>query len=83
MKTTSLIVIATSLGLLGAACAQPEGKGQDRPEKRKMPAEVLAKFDADGDGKLNETERAAAKAAREEMKAKMLEKIRHRQGWRK
>lgn len=64
MKTKSLIIIAASFGLLGAANAQEEKR--DRPE-RKLPPEILEKFDKDGDGKLNEEERAAAKAAREEM----------------
>jgi Ca2+-binding EF-hand superfamily protein len=76
MKTKQLFIIATSIGLFGVAHAE-EGKPQ-RPE-RKMPPEMLKKFDKDGDGKLNEEERAAAKAAREEMmkahKAEMLKKF--------
>ncbi|MGJ8634101.1 MAG: hypothetical protein ACSHX7_09285 [Luteolibacter sp.] len=76
MKTKTLVVIGMTLGMFGAVHAQ-EGK-KDGP-KRKLPPEIIAKFDTDGDGKLDETERAAAKAAREEMmeaqKAKMLEKF--------
>ena len=37
------------------------GKGLPRPEQMQK---IIAKFDTDGDGKLNETERQAAKAAR-------------------
>ncbi len=65
MKTTkSLIIIAASFGLLGSARAE-EAK-PDRPH-RKLPPEVIEKFDKDGDGKLNEEEREAAKAGRKEM----------------
>lgn len=76
MKTKSLIIIAASLGLIGAAFAQ------DGPKKggdHKMPPEVIARFDTDGDGKLNETEREAAKAEHKEMmetrKKEMMEKF--------
>jgi hypothetical protein len=76
MKTTTLIVIAAAIGLSGAAHAE-EGKGPRKAHK--LPPEVIAKFDKDGDGKLNEEEHAAAKAARGEMEAgrkkEMLEKF--------
>ena len=55
MKTNTLIVIAAAIGLSGAAHAE-EGKGPRPPHK--LPPEVIAKFDKDGDGKLNEEERA-------------------------
>ncbi len=74
MKTKSLIIIAASFGLVGAVHAQEEKKGP-----HKLPPEVIAKFDKDGDGKLNDEEREAAKAGREEMmearKKEMLEKF--------
>ena len=74
MKNKSLIIIAASFGLLGAANAQEEKKGP-----HKLPPEVIAKFDKDGDGKLNDEEHAAAKAGRKEMmearKKEMLEKF--------
>ncbi len=38
--------------------------------KSKMRERILKKFDADGDGKLNERERATAKEAREELISK-------------
>jgi hypothetical protein len=76
MKTNTLIVIAAALGLAGAAHAE-EGKPQ-RPH-REMPPGLLKQFDKDGDGKLNDEEREAAKAAREAMmearKKEMLEKF--------
>ncbi len=75
MKTNTLIVIAAAIGFAGAAHAE---EGKQRPE-RPMMAEIIKKFDKDGDGKLNEAEREAAKAAREEMmkaqKAEMLKKF--------
>jgi Ca2+-binding EF-hand superfamily protein len=69
MKTNTLIVIAAAIGLSGAAHAE-EGKGPRPPHK--LPPEVIAKFDKDGDGKLNDDEKAEAKAAR---KKEMLEKF--------
>ncbi len=54
-----LVVLFTS----GAALAAP-GEGA-RPTKE----QILEKFDADGDGKLSETEREAARAARKERRA--------------
>lgn len=76
MKTNTLIVIAAAIGLSGAAHAE-EGKGPRKAHN--LPPEVIAKFDKDGDGKLNDDEKAEAKAARGERKAKfkqeMLEKF--------
>ena len=66
MKTNTFIVIVAAIGLSGIAHAE-EGK-RERPP-RKLPPEIIAKFDKDGDGKLNEAEREAAKAARGEMEA--------------
>ena len=80
MKTKSLIVIAASFGLIGSAYAEhakgEHNKGEHHMDK--LPPEILKKFDKDGDGKLNDEEREAAKAAREEMmkahRAEMLKK---------
>jgi len=69
MKTNTLIVIAAAIGLSGAAHAE-EGKGSRPPHK--LPPEVIAKFDKDGDGKLNDDEKAEAKATH---KKEMLEKF--------
>lgn len=76
MKTKVMIIIAAAIGLTGAAHAE-EGKRERGAHT--IPPEIIAKFDKDGDGKLNEEERKAAKAAREEMEAarkkEMLEKF--------
>lgn len=66
MKTSTLIIIAAAIGLSGAAHAQ-NGKGE-RGE-RKLPPEILEKFDKNGDGKLDEEERKAAREAMAEMRA--------------
>lgn len=69
-------MIAAAIGLSGAAHAE-EGKGPRPPHK--LPPEVIAKFDKDGDGKLNDDEKAEARAARGEREAarkkEMLEKF--------
>jgi len=69
MKTKQLIIIAAAFGIVGSAYAE-EAK-PDR-EHRKLPREIIEKFDTDGDGKLNQEERKAARAARKQM---MLEKF--------
>jgi Ca2+-binding EF-hand superfamily protein len=81
MKTNTLIIVATVIGLAGVANAE-EGKRPMRPDNRvdnPEAREMLKKFDKDGDGKLNEEERMAAKEvykAREEaFKKEMLEKF--------
>ena len=75
MKTKSLIMIAAAFGIAGVVQAE---EGKKRPE-RKAPAKIIEKFDKDGDGKLNEDERAAAKAWHMEMmkarKKEMLKKF--------
>ena len=62
-------------GLIGGVHAE-EGK-KDRPE-RKLPPEIVDKFDKDGDGELNEDERKAAREARrdkmKERREEMLKK---------
>ncbi|MBC7981192.1 MAG: hypothetical protein H7Y36_11575, partial [Armatimonadetes bacterium] len=58
---TKLPIIAAFFGIIGAALAE-----EAKPQRQNRPtrAEIIAKFDADGDGKLNKTERTAAKEAR-------------------
>jgi hypothetical protein len=66
-----LLLLAATLIALPAAdgdAAPGKGKGHHRGEMRER---VLAKHDADGDGKLSEAERTAAKAA---CKARFAEK---------
>ncbi|MFT4176852.1 MAG: EF-hand domain-containing protein [Luteolibacter sp.] len=70
MKTTTLITLGVLAGSLSFAAAQ-EGTTEKTKPERKIPAEVLEKFDKDGDGKLSEEEKAAMKEAR---KKEMLEK---------
>ena len=75
----NIIAVAALLSVTSIANAQaPEG-GEKKPEHRQIPPEVLAKFDKDGDGKLNDEERAVAKAAgeakMEERKKEMLAKF--------
>ena len=64
----ALVVVALTM-LLGpvadAAPGQGKAKGA-RPQGKGMHAEILKRFDKDGDGKLNEAERAAAKKAHDE-----------------
>jgi Ca2+-binding EF-hand superfamily protein len=73
MKTIPTTLIG-SLAILiaGSAAAKPEG---DRPQRPRMGPEmrqkILEQFDKDGDGKLNEDER---KAAREAAKARMQDR---------
>lgn len=68
LTSTMLCVLAVSLGT-GVASAGPNragansvpGAGRLDPERMKR---IIAKFDTDGDGKLSESERLAARAAR-------------------
>ena len=67
MKQKLLIVTAiAALGLAGCSHGR-----RDRDGKHRFHAELLKQYDADGDGKLNDAEK---KAAREGMKAKWAEK---------
>ncbi len=70
MLTKLKIALALSASLLGgtaAICAAQGGGGPDGPNK----AALLQKYDANGDGKLDASERAAMRA---DFKAKMLAK---------
>ena len=60
MKTSTLIVIGAAIGLSGAAHAEEDSK--KRPP-HKLPPEIIAKFDKDGDGILSEAERAEMRKA--------------------
>lgn len=77
MKMKPLITLGVLLGSGLFAIAQdgpppggPEGKDRPKRPHGPPPAEVIKQFDKDGDGKLNEEERAAMQEAR---KAKMAE----------
>jgi Ca2+-binding EF-hand superfamily protein len=63
---TKLFLTAAAVSLAGVlitstAAAEPKG---DKP-RRELPPEVMARFDQDGDGKLNKEERAALRAEME------------------
>ncbi len=75
-KARLALVAVLGLGLAGGiAAAAPGADTQGRGGRR---AEVIAKFDTNKDGKLDDTEKAAMKkqfqAKRAEMKAKRLAK---------
>jgi hypothetical protein len=90
MKTTQfrlarlrLLVLALGVGLAGITMAQTESTsaaGEAYKGKRgcgphgKMRQRIMEKFDANKDGKLDETEKTAAKAAREKHKQEKLAK---------
>ena len=81
-KTVFLLVgLLTSLSLQAepGEGRGPKGEGKGpRGGDRTPPAEIIEKFDTDGDGKLNDEERKAARAAHREImekrRAEMLAK---------
>lgn len=76
MKTSTLFsrvgLLGLALGLIASSALRAEGteKKADKP----IPPGVLKKYDKDGDGKLNDAEMAAWKAAKESEHKAMLEK---------
>lgn len=81
MKTPTRQIVILRAALLGlalfASAAALRAEGSDKPEKKAekpVPAEVMKKYDKDGDGKLSPEEKAAWKADREAEKQAMLEK---------
>ncbi|MFT6181607.1 MAG: DnaJ-domain-containing protein 1 [Akkermansiaceae bacterium] len=74
MKLASVVVAIATCAFANAEPPKGEGKGPKGPRGggRAVPAEVLAKFDADKDGKLNAEERKTAMEAR---KAEMMKKF--------
>jgi Ca2+-binding EF-hand superfamily protein len=69
MKKHHLItaIVAGTIALIGTgnllAEKKAKGEGKGRPSREEMHKKMLEKFDADGDGKLNEAEREKAHAA--------------------
>jgi Ca2+-binding EF-hand superfamily protein len=59
MKTKTLIVVVTALGIAGVTYAQEPSRDRKNRVDRPIPPEVLEKFDTNKDGKLDETERQA------------------------
>ena len=58
----------------GKGQGQDQGQGKGRPGGEEMRKKVLAEFDKDGDGKLNESERQAARAAMQKRGTEMFAK---------
>ncbi|MDD4869996.1 MAG: EF-hand domain-containing protein [Kiritimatiellae bacterium] len=74
MRVVIVAVMAVCLVLGSARCLfAQDGKGGHG--KGKISEEILKKFDKDGDGKLNDEEKAAAKAAMEAKKAEREKKM--------
>lgn len=77
MKATKLITLGVLIGTCSFAAAQEGTPAPDaaKPpggrQQREIPAEILKKFDKDGDGKISADE---AKAMREARQAEMLKK---------
>lgn len=73
-----LMTVFLSLGTARSVFAE-DGKGDVEKGKKhdgKIREEMIKKYDKDGDGKLNETERAEMKAAmKAEFEKRMLEKF--------
>lgn len=63
-------IVCTTVAALAVGTFQASAQEGDHP-KREVPPEAIEQFDEDGDGKLNEDER---KAAREARAAKMKER---------
>ena len=72
MKATQLITLGIFAGTVSFAAAQDKPERPNRGGDRPVPADVLKKYDKDGDGKLSEEER---KPLQEERRA-AAEKIR-------
>ena len=84
MKITKLTIpaISAALAMIMTASAEDGDKKGNRLEgqgKRALPQRILEKFDTDGDGKLNESEKSEVKKAmtqrRDENQAKMLSRF--------
>ena len=73
MKTALTLVTLALVGIASAQDAKPEGK---RPHmKHRVPPAVLEQFDANGDGKLDESEHKTAREAMREKHQAMREKM--------
>ena len=72
LTTLLLATLATSL-----TAAPPEGAKGKKPggERRGPPASIIKKFDADGDGKLNEAEHAKAREEMEKLRGERLKEF--------
>ena len=77
MRILSLCTAALCALVLLASTAQadPEGRRGRRGMPPKLREKLLEKFDANGDGHLDETERAAAKSAMQAKRAERKQQI--------
>ncbi|MCW8130699.1 MAG: hypothetical protein KIS92_10145 [Planctomycetota bacterium] len=74
MKTYAMVAAALFVGLsLTAHADENEARGPGKGKHHPNREEMLKRFDKDGDGKLSDAEKAAAKAARGEFKGKKAE----------
>ena len=75
----SILILFLSALATSLVAAPPEGGkgGKDKPggDRKGPPPHIIEKFDTDGDGKLNEQERAAAKAEMEKRRAEAIKEF--------
>ena len=78
MKTTTLLTLGALIGTCSFAVAQDAAPERPERPQRRIPAEMLEKFDANKDGELSEDERKAMREANraemEKRRAEMLKK---------
>lgn len=77
-KWTMAVVLGMALAATAARAEDGQGEGNGRPCHKphpKLREKILEKFDADGDGQLNEAEREAAKAAMQERRGERHERL--------
>ncbi|MBC8041762.1 MAG: hypothetical protein H7Y06_14560 [Opitutaceae bacterium] len=79
MKTPVTSLLRSTLGVLFAICAFSVAQAEEGGESKKIPPGILKKFDANQDGTLDATEKAAMEADKAkhkaEWEAKRLEKL--------
>ena len=68
--TASIMTLVLCAMTAPSALAQDEAKEKNKGDRAERRQKMLEQFDADGDGKLNEEERAAAKKARQDRAGK-------------
>ncbi|MFK5921915.1 MAG: hypothetical protein QM496_07030 [Verrucomicrobiota bacterium] len=75
-KWITAAIAASTITLIGTSnlLAEKKGDGKGKPKHAEMRKKMLEKFDADGDGKLNEAERAKAKATMQKRGAEKFAK---------
>ena len=69
---TRAALLGLALSLIASVAARAEGS--DKAVEKPVSPSALKKYDKDGDGKLNDEEKAAWKAAHEAEKKALLEK---------